>query len=186
MYVIEKVTGIWFHKETEHPVLKINRTKQPNAPKTPSPASDESQSQSPPPADSPPRRSHRTSRPSGPSSSRGPTSRAPPVEKPPSLARRVLEAVFCMCKKQSTDVYEMRKDVNELRTQQGLPSRDIGEPPVFEDPFAAHDAAMAAWYATQEGGTYVEEEEEAEVAPAHPHRRPCRCHGKDPIEEEET
>ncbi len=188
MYVIEKVTGIWFHKETEHPVLKINRTKQPNAPKTPSPTSDESQSQSPPPADSPPRRSHRTSRPSGPSgpsSSRGPTSRAPPVEKPPSLARRVLEAVFCMCKKQSTDVYEMRKDINELRTQQGLPSRDIGEPPVFEDPFAAHDAAIAAWYAAQEGGTYVEEEEEAEVAPAHPPRHPRRHHGEDPIEEEE-
>src|SRR6266508_1161304 len=98
MYVIEKVTSIWFHKETEHPVLKINRTKQPNAPKTPSPASDESQSQSPPPADSPPRRSHRTSRPSGTSSSRGPTSRAPPVEKLTRLARRVLEAVFCMCK----------------------------------------------------------------------------------------
>src|SRR5207237_988097 len=128
----------------------------------------------------------RTSRPSGPSSSRGPTSRAPPVEKPPSLARRVLEAVFCMCKKQSTDVYEMRKDINELRTQQGLPSRDIVEPPVFEDPFAAHDAAMAAWYAAQEGGTYVEEEEEVEVAPARPHRRPRRCHAKDPIEEEET
>src|SRR6266542_151560 len=79
----------------------------------------------------------------------------------------------------------MRKDVNELRTQQGLPSRDIGEPPVFEDPFAAHDATMAAWYAAQEGGTYVEEEEEAEVTPARPHRRPRRCHGKEPIEEEE-
>jgi len=91
-----------------------------------------------------------------------------------------------MCKKQSTDVYEMRKDINELRTQQGLPSRDIGEPPVFEDPFAAHDAAMAAWYAAQEGGTYVEEEEEVEVAPARPHRRPRRCHGKDPIHEKET
>ncbi len=192
MYVIEKVTGICFHKETEHPVLKINRTRQPHAPKTPSPTSE--QSQSPPPADSPLRRSHRSSRPSGPSSSRGPSSshgpslrssRGPPVVKPPSLARRVLEAVFCMCKKQTSDVYEMRKDINELRTQQGLPTRDIGEPPVFEDPFAAHDAAMAAWHAAQEGGTYVEEEEEAEVAPAHPHRRPSRRHGKDPIEEEE-
>src|SRR6266540_4274519 len=191
MYVIKKVIGICFHKETEHPVLKINQTRQPHAPKTPSPTSE--QSQSPPPADSPLRRPHRSSRPSGPSSSRGPSSshgpsrssRGPPVVKPPSLARRVLEAVFCMCKKQTSDVYEMRKDINELRTQQGLPTRDIGEPPVFEDPFAAHDAAMAAWYAAQEAGTYVEEEEETEVAPAHPPRRPRRHHGKDPIEEEE-
>ena len=50
-----------------------------------------------------------------------------------------------MCKKQTSDVYEMRKDINEIRTKFELPARDIGEPPAFEDPFVAHDAAMAAW-----------------------------------------
>src|SRR6266540_1857123 len=159
MYVIEKVSGICFKKEVEHQVLKINRTKQHGASPILSPQSDHSQS--PPPADNPPRRSH------GPSHSRGPS-----LEKPPSLARRVLEAVFCMYKKQTSDVYEMRKDINEVRTKLKLPARDIGEPPSFEDPFAAHDAAMAAWYAAQEGGANVEEEEEEEeIAPAQP---PCR------------
>src|SRR6266508_2646310 len=134
-------------------------SKKPLAP--PSPPSDHSQS--PPPIDSPPKRSH------GPSSSRGPShSRGPSIEKPPSLARRVLEVVFCMCKKQTSDVYEMRKDINDIKTKLELHTRDIGEPPTFEDPFATHDAAMAAWYATQEGGANVEEEEEEEIAPAQP------------------
>ena len=185
MYIIEKFFGICFRKETEHPMLKITRTKQKGAPRTPSPPSDHSQS--PPLAQSPPRRSHGPSSSRGPSYSRGPSSsRGPSVEKPPSLARRVLEAVFCMCKKQTSDVYEMRKDINEIRTKFELPARDIGEPPAFEDPFAAYDAAMAAWYAAQEGGANVEAEEEEEIAPAQPHCRPRRRHGKDPIEEEEV
>src|SRR5438105_15885853 len=78
-----------------------------------------------------------------------------------------------MCKKQTSDVYEMRKDINDIKTKLKLPARDIGEPPAFEDPFAAHDAAMAAWYAAQESGAAVEEEEEQqqeeeEIAPAQP------------------
>ena len=89
--------------------------------------------------------------------------------------------------KQTSDVYEMRKDINEVRTKLQLSARDIGEPPAFEDPFAAHDAAMAAWYGAQEGGANVEEEEEEEeIALAQPPRRPRRRHGKDPIEEEEV
>src|SRR6266540_3351280 len=184
MYVIEKVSGICFKKEVEHQVLKINRTKQHGASPTPSPPSD--RSQSPPPADSPPRRTHGPSRSSGPSHSHGPShSRGPSLAKPSSLARRVLEAVFCMCKKQTSDVYEMRKDINDIKTKLELPTRDIGEPPAFEDPFAAHDAVMAAWYAAQEGGANVEEEEE-EIAPAQPPHRPRHHHGKDPIEEEEV
>src|SRR5438105_7617250 len=155
------------------------------APPRPLPQSDHSPA--PPLADSPPRRTHGPSRSSGPSHSHGPShSRGPSIEKPSSLARRVLEAVFCMCKKQTSDVYEMRKDINDIRAKLELPTRDIGEPPAFEDPFAAHDAAMAAWYAAQEGGANVEAEEEEEIAPAQPHCRPRRRHGKDPIEEEEV
>src|SRR5438132_13949734 len=51
LYIIEKVSGICFQRETEHPMLKITRTKQKGAPRTPSPPSDHSQS--PPPAQSP-------------------------------------------------------------------------------------------------------------------------------------
>ena len=91
-----------------------------------------------------------------------------------------------MCKKHATDVYEMRKDINEIRTRLELHPSDIGEPPVFEDPFAAYDADVAAWYAAQESGAAQEEaQEEAEISPAQP-RHSSRCpHGKDPMEEEE-
>ena len=95
--------------------------------------------------------------------------------------------MFGMCKKHATDVYDMRKDINEIRAKLELPPSDIGEPPVFEDPFTAYDADVVAWYAAQESGEVVEEEaqEEEEIAPAQSRRRPRCPHGKDPLEEEE-
>src|SRR6266540_6674764 len=160
MYVIEKVTGICFRKDGEHHVLKIHRTKQPGASCTPSPSS--THSQSPPPAESPPRYFRGPSHSCGPSHSRGSFhSRGLSHSSShgnPSLGRRVWEALFGMCKKHATDVYEMRKDINEIRSHLKLPPSDIGEPPVFEDPFAAYDVDVAAWYAAQESGAAVEEE----------------------------
>ena len=93
-----------------------------------------------------------------------------------------------MCKKHATDVYEMRKDINEIRAKLELPPSDIGQPPVFEDPFTAYDADVVAWYAAQESGDYEAEaaEEEEEIALVQPHRHPRHPHGKDPIEEEEV
>ena len=179
MYVIEKVTGIFFRKDGEHLLYKLTRTKQTGASKTPSASSD----QSPPPVDSPPRRPHGPSCSSGPSHSRAPSqSRG---EKP-NLARRVLKAVFCMCRQHSHDVYEIRKDMNLVKAKLELPTEDIGDPPAYEDPFSAHDAVMAAWMAAEEGG---EEEEEEEIAPVRPSRhssRPSHPHGKSIVEEEEA
>ena len=94
------------------------------------------------------------------------------------------------CRKMANDVYEMRKDINEIRSKVELSPSDIGEPTVFEDPFAAYDADLAAWHAAQKGSAASEEEEEeAPVRPRrHPSRRsrrPERPHGKAPIVEEE-
>src|SRR5436190_9690504 len=91
-----------------------------------------------------------------------------------------------MCKKHATDVYEMRKDINEIRSKLQLPSSEIGEPPVFEDPFVAYDADVAAWYAAQESSAAQEEaQEEEDIAPVRTSRRPRHPHAKDLVEEEE-
>src|SRR6266508_1871287 len=87
-----------------------------------------------------------------------------------------------MCRQHSHDVYEIRKDMNLVKAKLELPTEDIGDPPAYEDPFAAHDAAMATWMATEEGG---EEEEEEELAPVGPPRRSSRRHNKSIVEEEE-
>src|SRR6266498_2883777 len=154
----------FFRKDGEHLLYKLTRTKQTGTSKITSPTLD----QSPPPVDSPPKRPHGPSRSSGPSHSRAPSqSRGEKL----NLARRVLKAVFCMCRQHSHDVYEIIKDMNLVKAKLELPTEDIGDPPAYEDPFAAHDAAMAAWMAVEEGG---EEEEEEEIAPVRPpHRSSC-------------
>src|SRR5207237_7773911 len=93
-----------------------------------------------------------------------------------------------MCRQHSHDVYEIRKDMNLVKAKLELPTEDIGDPPAYEDPFAAHDAAMAAWMVAEEGGE-EEEEEEEEIAPVRPPRRssrPSRPHGKSRVEDEEA
>src|SRR6266540_5806899 len=121
-------------------VLKMTRLSPPGSsarPHGPSPTS--TRSPSPPPA------TRHSRGPSYASSSGSQSGR------PKSLGRRVWEALFGICKKQATDTYEMRKDLNEIHTHLQLPHRDIGEAPVFGDPFAEYDADIAAWLAAQEG-----------------------------------
>src|SRR6266542_2124827 len=102
MYVIEKVSGITFRKDGEHQVLRIMRTSPPGASRTPSPSSSSS-----PPMISPPRHSHGPSHYRAPSHSRGPSHISSSGSgRHKSLGRRVWEALFGMCKKQATDVYQ--------------------------------------------------------------------------------
>ena len=90
-----------------------------------------------------------------------------------------------MCKRQATETYVPRKDINEIHTHLQLPPRDIGEAPVFGDPFAEYDAEVAAWKAAQEGGAEEEEEEVEEVQPRRRTRPSANSHGKAPITKSE-
>src|SRR5438128_10250067 len=86
---------------------------------------------------------------------------------------------------QATETYELRKDINEIHSHLQLPHRDIGEAPVFGDPFAEYDADIVAWSAAHESGAAAEEEEEEEEQPRHRTRCSTDPRGKAPTTKEE-
>jgi hypothetical protein len=48
-----------------------------------------------------------------------------------SKLKELLNNIFCMCKYVVDAAYEGRKDINDMRRQMGLVTREIPPPPVF-------------------------------------------------------
>jgi hypothetical protein len=114
MYIIERVSGVIFKKDVEHKPYKLTQWQHTGwealvgAAGTSAAAADT------------PRERYGGSRPS---SSRHRSSG--------SKIKDLLKSLFCMGQYACETAYEARKDINDMRRQLGLKSREIRPPPVF-------------------------------------------------------
>jgi hypothetical protein len=113
MYIIERVSGIKFKKDVEHRPYKLTQWQHTGWEMLVGAVGMSAAAGG--------RSSHRagSSRPSSHHMSRG------------SKLKELLKKIFCMCQYAVDAAYEGRKDINDMRRQMGLVTREIPPPPVF-------------------------------------------------------